>query len=352
MRRVAIYALLAPLALAACKKASEETTPQAVVGAKVETVVAQTFPVVISAIGLVVPRPGSYALMSAPAPARVLRIFHALGDHVAAGTAIVDLEHGTFDADAMKAQAAFDAATRAFDRAVRLEKAGIIPRKDMESAATDLANARAGLVLAKRNQQLATVRTPVSGTISKLNAVMGSQVDVTQPLVEVINTSAMQIDMDVPGRDAGAIVQGDAVQFFSGQDTRGLALGTGTVVGVAPDVDSVARSVAVRATIPRPVRPLRSGESVYARITVAVHANAIVVPAEALVPDGEGYKVFVVNKDNMALSRPVTVGQKTQVKAEILSGLKAGERIVTYGAYGVDDSTKIQVNSTKVPVKP
>jgi RND family efflux transporter MFP subunit len=149
--------------------------------------------------------------------------------------------------------------------------------------------------------------------------------------------------MDVPSRDAGAIVPGAAVEFFSGQDTRGLALGTGSVVAVAPDVDSVARSVAVRATIAHPTRALRSGESVYGRITVAVHKNAVVVPVEALVPDGESYKVFVLNKDNIALSRPVTVGAKTQTKAEITSGLTPGERIVTYGAYGVDDSTKIQV---------
>jgi membrane fusion protein (multidrug efflux system) len=343
MRRVALYALLAPLAVTACKKASDPEPAHPVVGAKVETVVQQPFPIVVSAIGLVVPRPGSYAQLSAPAPARVLRIFHALGDYVTAGTAIVDLEHGTFDAEAMKAQAGFDAATRAYDRAVRLERAGIIPRKDMEAAATDLANARAGLVLARRNQQLATVRTPVTGMISKLNAVMGSQVDVTQPLVEILNPAALQIDMDVPGREAAAIVSGNPVEFFSGQDSRGVALGTGSVVGVAPNVDSIARSVAVRAAIARPTRALRAGETMYGRITVAVHKNAIVIPAEALVPEGEGYKVFVVDKNNIALSREVTVGQKTQTKAEILSGLAAGERVVTYGAYGIDDSTKIVV---------
>src|SRR5207253_9206199 len=133
----------------------------------------------------------------------------------------------------------------------------------------------------------------------------------------------------------------DPVDFFAGQDTRGMALGTGNVTGINPDVDSVARSVAVRATIAHPARALRTGESVYGRITVAVHKAAITIPIEALVPEGEGFKVFVVDKNNVAHARDVTVGAKTQTKAEILTGLTAGERVVTYGAYGVEDSARI-----------
>jgi multidrug efflux pump subunit AcrA (membrane-fusion protein) len=93
--------------------------------------------------------------------------------------------------------------------------------------------------------------------------------------------------------------------------------------------------------VPAARRTLRVGETVYGRITVAARPNALTVPTEALVPEGDGFKVFVVDASGVAHARPVTVGGRTDRIAEITSGLAAGERVVTYGAYGVDDSAKV-----------
>jgi len=73
---------------------------------------------------------------------------------------------------------------------------------------------------------------------------------------------------------------------------------------------------------------------------------AKMVPIQALVPEGEGYRVYVVDSSGVAHARDVDVGARTETDAEILKGVAAGERVVTYGAYGVADSAKI------VPVKP
>jgi hypothetical protein len=99
--------------------------------------------------------------------------------------------------------------------------------------------------------------------------------------------------------------------------------------------------VPVRARAPASKRPLRIGETIFGRIVIGVHPRALAVPSEALVPDAEGFKVFVVDATNVAHARPVTIGARTDSTAEILTGLEAGERVVTYGAYGVDDSVKV-----------
>jgi membrane fusion protein (multidrug efflux system) len=81
---------------------------------------------------------------------------------------------------------------------------------------------------------------------------------------------------------------------------------------------------------------------------VAVHPRAIAIPLEALVPDGERFKVFVVDPSGMAHSRVVGVGARTESEAEITSGLAPGEVVVTYGAYGMEDSARVVVSeSTK-----
>jgi hypothetical protein len=68
---------------------------------------------------------------------------------------------------------------------------------------------------------------------------------------------------------------------------------------------------------------------------------AITVPVAALVPVGDGFQVFVVDTASFAHARKVTVGTRTQTQAEITNGLSAGERIVTEGAYGLEDSVKV-----------
>jgi multidrug efflux pump subunit AcrA (membrane-fusion protein) len=93
--------------------------------------------------------------------------------------------------------------------------------------------------------------------------------------------------------------------------------------------------------VPASRRPLRVGETVSGRIAVATRPSAVVVPAEALVPEGDGYKVFVVDAHDVAHAQLVTIGARADSLVEIVKGLAAGARVVTYGAYGVTDSARV-----------
>jgi len=103
---------------------------------------------------------------------------------------------------------------------------------------------------------------------------------------------------------------------------------------------------------------MRIGETVFGLIAVNVKPAAIVIPVEALVPEGDGFKVFVVDAAGMAHEREVTVGARTDKLAEITEGLTPGERVATQGAYGLEDSVKVvplkltDTVSKKPPEKP
>lgn len=214
----------------------------------------------------------------------------------------------------------------------------------MEQAAAELARTRADAVAARRQAQLAVLRAPIAGVITSMTATIGASVDAGQSLVELADPSALDIILNVTPTDAARVRPGARVALSAsqraGQSAAGEALGTGQVVGVAGAVDAASRSVAVRVRAP-PRRALRIGETVSGEIAVATRPGAITVPAEALVPDGEGFKVFVVDTGGIAHERPVTVGARAGAVVEITEGLAAGERVVTYGAYGVEDSAKI-----------
>ncbi len=354
-RSMARGCLALALLLAACaKKAGDEgdageKTPPPVVAASTTKASVEPFTHTLSAIGSVVARPGRYAALSAPSATRVARVYVAEGQRVAVGTPLVRFEQVEFNAAASGAQAALTAAQMAYDRAERLSREGIVPRKDVEQAAAELGAARSAAVTARRAQQLSVLRSPLNGVVTRLSAALGASVDAGQTLVEVADPSAFDVVLSLGPTEAAEVHPGARVTLSAGERSGGESIGAGTVATVGAAVDSGSRSVSIRVTVTTPRRSLRLGESVFGEIAVETRPNAVVVPAESLVPEGDGYKVFVVDAKGTAVAREVEIGGRTATKVEITKGLSGGETVVSKGAFGVEDSATV---GRPVPVKP
>jgi RND family efflux transporter MFP subunit len=266
---------------------------------------------------------------------------------VSRGSTLVVLDQSPLREAARSAAAALTAAQRNYERAKTLTAAGILPRKDLDQATADLAKARADVVTQQRLLQLSVLHSPINGIVTKMNAVLGAAVDTNQPLVEISDPAAVDIIMSVGPTDAARVHPGAKVDLRSGEKSTGEAVGEGTVIDVAGTVDSASRSVSVRVRAATTRRPLRICETIYAEITLATRPNAVIAPVEALVPQGDEFKVFVVDPKGVVHSRPVTVGGRTEKIVEIKSGLSGGESVVTYGAYGLEDGVKVVVQKTK-----
>jgi RND family efflux transporter MFP subunit len=343
------------LLLAACarKDAAEsdagEKAPTPVVTASTTQASVEPFTQTISAIGSGVARPGRYAALSAPSATRVARVYVTEGQRVSVGTPLVQFEQVEFNAAASAAQAALTAAQQAYDRAERLSRDGIVPRKDVEQAAAQLGAARSAAVTARRAQQLSMLRSPMRGVVTRMSAALGASVDAGQTLVEVADPSAFDVVLSLGPTEAAEVHPGAGVTLTAGERSGGESVGAGTVATVGAAVDSGSRSVSIRVTVTTPRRTLRLGESVFGQIAVETRPNAVVVPAEALVPEEDGYRVFVVDARGTAVARAVEIGGRTATKVEITKGLSGGETVVTKGAFGVEDSATV---GRPVPVKP
>ena len=359
-RRNAIVATLIIAFGVACKgkDASEDEANHAVVNAQTVIVAPQAFTETIGALGTVQARAGHVATLSAPAAGRVGGVLVSAGQTVKAGQPLVELDQAPFTAALQSAEAALAAAERANERQQRLAQEGIVPRKDAEQAAADLARAQSDAVAARRNAQLSVLRAPIGGVVTRMSATLGASVDPAQPLVEISDPTALDILLSVTPTEAAEVQPGAKVALSAGQSATGEPLGTGTVSDISRTVDSVTRSVAVRVQAPTTRRPLRIGETVNGAIAVATRASAIVVPSDALVPEGEEFKVFVVDASGIAHERDVKIGGRSAAGVEITEGLKAGERVVTYGAYGMQDSAKVapltpeKASPSAVPASP
>ena len=322
-------------------KSGKSGRAESAVQATVQPVRQETFRELVDALGTVTPRSGHVAVLAAPAPTRVTRVFVVAGAAVSAGDPLVEFEQASFVAAAVSAEAALASAERAAARVQRLADAGVLPRKEAEVAAADLAVARLNAVNARRARELSTLRAPIAGTVTRMSAVLGANADPTQPLVEIADRNALDVVLTVSPADAARVHAGQSVQLFPGSGESGNPIAVGRVAGVASMVDSATGGVAVRVAVISASRPLRIAEAVSGRIAVADHPRAVMVPLDALVPAGEAFTVFVVDGGGIAHLTEVKVGGRSADGAWVTSGLKAGDRVVTKGAYGMDDSTKV-----------
>jgi len=342
-----ITRLIVPVAFSlfalACSSGAdeEETTPA--VSVRTEVVTEHPFTETLGVLGTISARAGFVSALSAPASARVANVFVTSGQRVSRGDRLVEFEQGPFTVAFESAKAAEVAAEAAHARAQRLVNEGIAPRKDLDQAAAELAQAKANLAAARRAQELSVIRSPLNGVVTQMNAVLGSQVESNQLLVEIADPSALDLLLNVTPTDAARIRVGADLSLSAGETAGGDTIAMARVFDVAAVVDSATRSVVVRGRITSPRRTLRIGETVSASVTLRVHQRAITVPQEALVPEGDEFHVFVVDTASIAHERKVTTGARDHGLVQILTGLSAGERVVTFGAYGVQDSARVVV---------
>lgn len=338
-----VIGILVMVALNACSKGDDEASAgiAAVIGAETAVASAGAFTETLGAIGTVEPRAGHFAALSAPVATRVAAVMVSAGQHVAKGDVLLELEKTSITAEAQSAEAALVTVQQAYDRAQRMVNEGIAARRDLEEASAELSKAKAAVAATRRIAELATLRSPLTGVVTRMSATLGASVDPSQPLVEVADPTEVDIVLSLPPTEAARVHPGARVLLHTSAGPAGEVLGEAAVVDVSGIVDSASRAVAVRARSSKLTRELRISETLFGEVVLATRPRAITIPVLAIVPEGDGFKVFVVDSAGIAHARHVTVGGRTGGSAEIISGLVAGERVVTYGAYGVTDSAKI-----------
>jgi membrane fusion protein, heavy metal efflux system len=294
----------------------------------------------IVAQGTVVGTPQGEAVLAARADGVISHVSLRLGESVRAGQTVALIESreaSTIAAERSAAQARLTAARQALAREQRLFDAQITARQDLEAAQTVLAEAQAE---SRRTSSAAAaarvssdgrstgVVSPISGRVTAADATLGAFVTAGTELFRVANASQIEIEASVSADDAGRIAPGDRAS---------IALPEGevqaTVRSITPGVDAESRAATVILSLSG-VGGLRPGQAISARIYTrdAQTSGGISVPEEAI-QTVEGRDVVFVRTANGFTAAPVIVGQRTAGRAQITSGLRAGQTIATRNAF-------------------
>ena len=235
-----------------------------------------------------------------------------------------------FQLDTRAADVAVDFAEKTLERQRKLVRIESTSEKALQEAEQQLAAARA-------QRALLQVRAPLAGTVVKVNVKAGEAADLTTPLAEVIDLNHLVVKTSIPALQAGKLKRGQEMQVLSQPAV------TATLSYISPTVDLNNGTVWVWAALPS-ARGLRLGEFVPLRIVTAVRTNCLAAPEESVVTDIHGHSVIALVKGNESTTTQVQTGLRENGLVEVNAPeLKEGDAVVTVGAYGLPEKTRIQV---------
>jgi len=190
--------------------------------------------------------------------------------------------------------------------------------------------------------QLALLRVtaPLSGTVARVNVKPGQAVDMTTVVAEVIDLDRLAVSAEIPAAEANEVKTGNPVELMMDPPL------TTEIFFVSPNVNKDNGTVLVRALLPGR-GGLRPGGFIPLRIVTAVHTNCLAAPIESVVTDERGNSVIALVKGDEATRTPVQTGLREDGWVEIAApALKANETVVTVGAYGLPEKTKIHIENS------
>ncbi len=175
------------------------------------------------------------------------------------------------------------------------------------------------------------VRSPISGVVTEVEAGAGRQVPAGTDLFGVVDLREVWAVVDAYERDLGRLHVGQPA-LLNTTAFPGLAF-RGRVVSLEGSIKEATRTLDVRLEVGNPALKLRPGMFVSARIATGTTRRAIVIDEAAVQAQGDTKVVYVALSDTTFTVRPVKVRSLGGNRAEVLSGVRAGERIATRGGF-------------------
>ena len=274
---------------------------------------------------------------------------------IAAGQAQVDMERARLDADRRRlTEAVNEAAVRRdhakleLDRARRLYEQKAYALRQVDAAEADYAAAQSSVASAiaqrdalrdarvsspavDRSATGHSVRAPIGGVIVRVAKGPGAPVAPGEPIVEVIDAQKVWLEVSINEGDLARLGRVTSARFTTpgapGKEHIATLIDRGAVV------NPQSRTITMVFEAGNADQTLRSGQQANVRLDTEARVEALVVPLEAVL-ESEGKRfVYVLRSGEDFERRDITVGDEYGDRVAILSGLKAGERVVTQGAY-------------------
>ncbi|MCR4439007.1 MAG: efflux RND transporter periplasmic adaptor subunit [bacterium] len=360
MRGVCLTAMAAALALvvaAGCaSKGDSRATETAIVRVRVSPVTKGSIREVLTYIGSIEPYREMRVVPSVGG--KIARIYVDIGDRVAAGQTLAELDNETFSLQLQQAQAGlavaqanFDDAERNWNRMQELKQKGSVSEQQYEkvqlayqAAQAQLQQAQAALALAQWQLRHSVMKAPFAGVVTAKYMNEGDMINPQMPgaqgVVTLVDLSRVKIRINASEREVTKLREGLPVEVRV--DVFPDQVFAGEVSAVNAAANTATRTFEVQVVVPNPRLELKAGMFARVAVVVASREEALVVPTDALLGTEVERYVYVV-EDGIAMRKGVRVGIMQNGLAEVVSGLQEGDQLVVVGQQMLQQGSRVTV---------
>jgi membrane fusion protein, multidrug efflux system len=321
----------------------------------VTTVIAKSeqWPTTLSGIGTVVAVHG--VTVSADLPGIVHSIDIDSGRPVKQGEVLVRLDTKQEQAQLAAAVAARDLTKLNLDRMQDLASQGITSRADFDRAQAEFTQAEARVGEMRATIQRKTIRAPFTGILGIRQVNLGQYLNGGDAVVPLQSLDPIYVHFSLPQQEVARLHTGSPVLVKA--EGAGAGPFTGTVTAIDSIVDEATRNVQVQATLPNPSGKLRPGMFVDTQIAMGATTGVVSLPASAINYAPYGDSVFVVadlkNEKGEAYrgvtQQVVKLGPTRGDQVAVVSGLNAGQEVVSSGVFKLRNNAAVKVNNAVQP---
>ncbi len=269
---------------------------------------------------------------------RVTAIGFKEGGTVSAGQVLVRINADELQAQLRKAEANLKLATDDEGRKKQLLAVSGISQEQYDATQANVTGLQADVDDLRARIAKATIRAPFGGKVGLRSISEGGYVGTNTMIAKLQQTDPMKIDFAVPERYGRSMKEGNTITFSMEGDT---ARYTGEVYAVDPRVDATTRTVRVRARSANKDGRLIPGAFAKVEVQLEHLEDALVVPAEALIPDIQGQKVMLM-KAGKAVSARVQLGLRTATSVQLASGVEPGDSVIVTGLLAIRDGSSVR----------
>jgi multidrug efflux pump subunit AcrA (membrane-fusion protein) len=210
-------------------------------------------------------------------------------------------------------------------------------------AAGQLAAAKGQYEAAVANFNYSQIYSPITGVVTDRPLYEGQMATAGQPMMTVMDLDQVVARAFISPQQAALLHVGDPATMSQGDGANADAV-PGKVTVVSPALDPNSTTLQVWVEVPNPRDQLKPGSTVRVTMVAKTIKDALVVPPAAVLTAADGTtSVMVIGPNHHAHLTNVTVGIRTDKEVQIVSGVHAGQMVVTTGAYGLPDGTEVKV---------
>lgn len=291
--------------------------------------------------------------MSSETSGRVLQVYKKLGDYVTRGERIGRVDNDVYqyrydqsEASVASAQSAFDTAQRNLNYAEQSFKRNLISQAEYNGALSAykgakaaLDGARAGLESSRSGINGSYFTAPESGTISSLSIAQGQFIAAGAPVASITDASRLIIKTGVGESQITKLKKGQRVEISYPGRSEKLA-GTVRGFGIRPMTNSATYPVEIEIVNPKGLLP---GMVVSAKIMTEHYTDLLFSSITYFSKEFGKTYAFVIDSNNRAQKKEITLGKVIGEFAVIESGLELGDRIVTSGAENLENGSIVEI---------